>query len=161
LTVLKDPTSGGTAGTIAEQFVLVQAITLEIDTAKALTTRIDTIRVQLETLEQQLGGEGDVSDLPAKIQQLDRAFAGLADSLVQQKPGGFYMWPVRLTTKLVYLANHVQSSDHAPTQQAHEAHAFLEKLLRVAILEYERLVSHDLADLNTQLGARGLSIVEP
>ncbi len=161
LTVLKDPASGGTAGTIAEQFVLVQAITLEIDTAKALTTRIDTIRVQLETLEQQLVGEGEVSDLLAEIQQLDRAFAGLADSLVQQKPGGFYMWPVRLTTKLVYLANHVQSSDHAPTQQAHEAHAFLEKLLRGAMSEYERLASHDLTDLNAQLGARGLPIVEP
>ena len=87
------------------------------------------------------------------------SFASLADSLVQQKPGGFFMWPVRLTSKLIYLANHIQSSDHRPTDQAREARVFLGNLLEVAEADYERLVLEDLAELNRMLRARGLPLV--
>ena len=63
---------------------------------------------------------------------------------------------------LIYLANHVQSSDHRPTAQAEEAKGFLEDLLAVAESDYERLVLTDLAELNRMLRARGLPpIVAP
>ena len=75
---------------------------------------------------------------------------------MQQKPGGFFAWPVKLTSKLIYLANHVQSSDYQPTEQAREAYVVLKELLLVAHADYRRLVGVELAEFNERLRERGL-----
>ncbi len=156
LTILKDPDSGGTEADIAVQFAMLQELTADLETAAALTSRVDAIRGQLDTLAARLDGDPDAAGLRESVTGLERSFMMLADSLVQQKPGGFFMWPVKLTAKLVYLANNVQSSDYRPTEQAREAKVFLEELLRVAGADYERLVLGDLAALNRALRSRGL-----
>ena len=161
LTVLKDPDSGGSAADIAVQFAMLQELGADLATAADLTARIDTIRSQLDSLGARLAEDSGAADLRETAAALERPFTMVADSLVQQKPGGFFMWPVKLTAKLVYLANHVQSSDYRPTAQAVEAQAFLEELLRVAQSDYERLVLGDLASLNRALRGRGVpEIVE-
>ena len=147
----------GSLEDIATQFAMMQEISSEIETSRRLTQQIDTIRSQLNGL---IARSADDAELRAGAERLERSFAALADSLVQQKPGGFYMWPVKLTAKLIYLANHVQSSDYAPTQQAGEAHAVLRGLLAVADAHFERLVRDDLRAFNEVLGARSLQLIE-
>jgi len=156
LTVLKDPDSGGSEAEIAVQFELVEEIAVAIQVSQLLTQQIDTIRGQLTDLIEALGNDADTGDIRSGAERLDASFTALADSLVQQKPGGFYMWPVRLTSKLIYLSSHVQSSDYQPTSQAREAHAFLMGLLGVAQADYVRLVGDTLVDFNELLRQRGL-----
>lgn len=145
---------------------MLEELDADFAAAADLTARIDTIRSQLDTLAVRLAEDPDRAGPEAAILRetavkLEGSFAVLADSLVQQKPGGFFMWPVKLTAKLVYLANNVQSSDYRPTEQAREAQAFLETLLRVAASDYERLVLGDLAAFNRRLRGRGITeIVE-
>ena len=69
------------------------------------------------------------------------------------------MWPVKLISKLIYLANHVQSSDYQPTAQAREAYAVLADLLRVARTDYARLVGEDLTNFNELLQPRNLPVI--
>lgn len=80
----------------------------------------------------------------------------VADSLSQQNPGAFYEWPQKLTAKISYLASEIQVSDHRPTDQAREAHAFLQQQLRLVQREYDALVASDLAAFNQALERRGI-----
>ncbi len=159
LTVLKDPESGGSAQEIAIQFTMLEDINADIEASGILTEQIDTIRSQLQDLVERLGNDTDLADLRSGAQGLERSFMALADSLVQQKPGGFYMWPVKLISKLTYLANHVQSSDYQPTAQAREAYAVLADLLRVVRTDYARLVGEDLTSFNELLQLRNLPVI--
>lgn len=162
LTVIKDPDTGGTDRGLATQHAVLQELAADIEAADGLSQRIDSIRSQLDTLTARAAGDRDLEDVRDMSAALERSFMSVADSLVQQKPGGFFMWPVKLRAKLIYLANHIQSSDHPPTAQASEAKVFLEDLLGVAESDYERLVLGDLAALNRALRSRGLpAIVEP
>jgi hypothetical protein len=102
-----------------------------------------------------------MAEVRGGAQALERRFTVLADSLTQQKPGAFYMWPVRLTAKLVYLANHVQSSDYAPTDQARAAHAMLRAQLQRIREQYHGLLRRDLAAFNGLLQRRGLAVIPP
>jgi photosystem II stability/assembly factor-like uncharacterized protein len=155
ITVLKDPDSGGGPGELAAQLAVLEELSAQIDTSNHLTSSIDSVRHQLDTLLRTVDGAHDAQDLGPRARALEVQLAGLADSLVQQKPGQFYMWRVKLTAQLIYLANHVQSSDRRPTDQALEAHAVLRQGLHLVKTEYERLISHDLADLNAALQRSG------
>jgi hypothetical protein len=187
LTVLKDPDSGGTLEDIQVQFAMMQELSAEIQASQDLTWQIDTIRAQLKWL---LGEEVDELETPEEAEpkavaealeqpdlrgipelqeggalreeavRLQTAFTELADSLVQQKPGGFFSWPVKLTAKLIYLATHVQSSDYPPTRQAREAHVVLQRLLRVAQHGFQELVKHDLEEFNGLLREEGLPAIQ-
>ena len=81
----------------------------------------------------------------------------VADSLTQQNPGAFYEWPVKLSSKLSYLASNVQSSDYIPTNQARDAHTFLKGQLRVTRNAYTALVQNELRAFNDVLRQRGLA----
>ena len=163
LRVLKDPDSGGSLQDIAVQFALAKEIAADIRTAEGITRQIDTIRARLDTLLARRKDDPEMeegAELREEADNLLESLTALADSLVQQKPGGFFSWPVKLTSKMIYLANHVQSSDHAPTQQAREAHAVLRELLAVAEGEFLELVREDLARFNDALRQRGIPVIE-
>lgn len=153
LTVLKDPDSAGTLLDIAVWFAMMQELRDDINSAESLSQQIDTVRSQLKTLMEKAVDDLELKEAAA---ELEATFTAPADSLVQQKPGGFFMWPGKLISKLVHLATHVQSSDYPPTQQAREALEVLQELLGVAEAEFERLVSDDLGPFNGVLGSRGL-----
>jgi len=157
LKVVKDPDSAGSLQDIAVQFDMMQKLKDDIKTAEKLSQQIDTVRSQLEILEEEAGEDRELADATV---ELEAKFAALADSLVQQKEGGFFMWPGKLISKLTYLATNVQSSDYPPTQQAREAHDVLRELLDVAEAEFQGLVQNDLQNFNGALRERGLPIVE-
>ena len=157
LTVLKDPDSAGTIQDIAVQFAMARELRDDIARANSLYQRIDTVRSQLKALTEE--AEDDV-ELKESAEELEATFTALADSLVQQKPGGFFMWPGKLISKQIYLATHVQSSDYPPTQQAREAHAVLRELLKVVEIEFAGLAERNLAAFNEILKDRGLEPID-
>ena len=103
-----------------------------------------------------LANNSGMADVRAAADTLEQKFLAAADLLRQQKPVAFYEWPVRLEAKLVYLANHVQSSDREPTDQAREALRFLKDQLGIAKSTSDELMRRDLATFNEMLRRRGL-----
>jgi hypothetical protein len=126
-----------------------------------LTGGIERVRNGLRELTTRIAGDPAMADVRGGAQALERRFTALADSLNQQKPGAFYMWPVRLNAKLVYLANHLQSSDYAPTDQARAAQALLRAQLQRVGAAYQDLLRRDLAAFNGLLQRRGLAVILP
>ena len=92
-TLLKNPSSSGSEATIAEQVAMLVELDADIAASRAMTERIDTVRTQLDTLMDQLGTDPSEAELRAQALALNLDFTGLADSLVQQKPGGFLLGP--------------------------------------------------------------------
>jgi photosystem II stability/assembly factor-like uncharacterized protein len=161
LTVLKDPDSGGSLEQIAVQTAMLERLSTDIDSALVLTEGIERIRSGLRELNTRIAGDPAMAEVRGGAQALERRFTALADSLNQQKPGAFYMWPVRLNAKLVYLANHLQSSDYAPTDQARAAQALLRAQLQRVGAAYQDLLRRDLAAFNGLLQRRGLAVILP
>lgn len=154
--VLKDPDSGGSDRGIALQTAMLQEISADLNSAVALSNRIASVRSQLQTLTGKLASGNGMADVRAAANIVEQKFSAAADLLRQQKPVGFYEWPVKLEAKLIYLAGHVQSSDYEPTDQAREAHVFLKDQLRIAKSTYDELMRRDLATFNELLLRRGL-----
>lgn len=155
LVVRRDPDAGSTAGEIAAQTSMLVDLAGNLAASGTLYAAIDNIRLQLATLHDRAAGNASLADVGAGADSIERAFAFLADSLTQQKPGAFYEWPVKLTAKLNYLASEVQSSDHRPTDQAREAFALLKTQLALVQREYGELTRTKLAAFNELLRRRG------
>ena len=156
LTVLKDPSSGGSAADIAAQTSMLVDLASDLRASSSLYADIDAVRGQLRALRGRLSADRANADLTGGADSLEHRFMLLADSLAQQNPGAFYEWPQKLTAKISYLASEVQVSDNRPTDQAREARAFLEGQLALVRREYAALVAKDLAAFNAQLRRRGL-----
>jgi hypothetical protein len=156
LTVLKDPSSGGSLREIELQTAMLQDLAGDLKLSVALTERVQTVRRQLKALIDELKDAPDASGLLSAAVSLELKFSAVEDKLRQQKPVAFYEWPVQLTAKFVYLAGHVQGSDREPTTQARAAHAFLKGELHAVKDEYDGLVAKDLAGFNQLLQKRGL-----
>jgi hypothetical protein len=131
-------------------------IAKDLRTSAAMYSSIEGIRGQLRTLRTRLASDASNADVRTRADSLERRFMFVADSLSQQNPGAFYEWPVKLSSKLSYLAGNVQSSDHVPTNQAQDAHTFLKGQLRVAKEAYDALVQSELRAFNDVLRQRGL-----
>jgi photosystem II stability/assembly factor-like uncharacterized protein len=156
LTVLKDPSSGGSLNEITLQTALLQELSKDLNSSIALTAAIQNIRNQLQTLLDKVRNDPAAADLRATTETLSRKFADTEEKLQQQRQAAFYEWPVELTAKFVYLANHVQSSDRQPTNQAREAYAYLNNQLQLVKAEYDSLIQKDLTPFNAVLERRGI-----
>ena len=159
LVVLKDPDSGGNAREIATQTAMLKDLSVDLTSSVQLTSGIQNVRTQLRAMRAKLAGDSATTDVRAAADSLEREFTAVEDSLSQQKGGPFYEWPVKLTAKLVYLVNHVQSSDYEPTTQALEAHTFLKSQLRLVKGKYDVLMQKKLTAFNNMLHLRGLPTV--
>lgn len=156
LTVLKDPSSGGSQREIELQTAMLKELAVDLHASVTLTEGIQEVRRRLKSLNEQLKGGTEESGLLATAASLEQKFSALEDRLRQQKPVAFYEWPVQLTAKFVYLAGHLQSSDREPTDQARAAHAFLRKELQSVQKDYDGITGKDLAALNQILRQMGL-----
>jgi hypothetical protein len=134
-------------------------IATDLRTASGLYGSIESVREQLRALSSRLASDSRNADLRGRADSVEHHFMLVADSLTQQNPGAFYEWPVKLSSKLSYLAGNVQSSDYVPTNQARDAHTFLKGQLRVAKSAYDALVQNDLRAFNDQLRQRGLPAI--
>ena len=157
--VIKDPSSGGSLQEIQIQTAMLEELSVDLNTAAAMTAGIENVRRQLEVLLARIANDPAEAELRNTAETLNGKFADLAEKLQQQKQVAFYEWPVELTAKFVYLVNHVQSSDHRPTDQAREAQAYLQNELRLVKSEYDSVTKKDLSEFNTRLERKGLRII--
>ncbi len=155
--ILRDPSSSVSAAELAQQTKMLEDLATDLASSNSLTAGIENVRGQLESQSKKLAATAANQDVRAAVDSVERKFAFLADSLVQQNPGAFYEWPQKLSAKLSYLASEVQTSDHRPTNQAREANGFLKAQLTLVKSAYTALLAAELAKLNELLRTRGLA----
>jgi photosystem II stability/assembly factor-like uncharacterized protein len=158
LVVLKDPSSGGTTAEIAEQTRLLSAIRQNMNDAADAVRRIESVRVQVDTLSR--GLDGDVQKAAESLQQ---KLVDLEMNLVDLRLTGRGQDGVRFASKLIsklnYLANGIASTDYRPTNQQVEVQQILEKELRGQLAALEALLGTELGGFNAVLTKNGRGAV--
>lgn len=155
LTVLPDPGSSGRLHEIELQTAMLQELAVDLKQSVTLTASIEEIRSQLKASYEHLSFDPASKHEAEQAASLEQKFSALQDRLRQPRPAAFYEWPVQLTAKFVYLAGHLQSSDHEPTTQARAAYADLKNELHQVQAEYKKLLENDLPAFNQILRQRG------
>jgi hypothetical protein len=160
LTVLEDPAAGGSEQTIAEQTALERAITSDIDVAVDQINALEVVRGQLADLVALAGKDSSFADVRTASDALRDKVVGVEQQLFQMKVTGRgqddVRWSPKLTEKLLYLADEVGESDHAPTEQAKQVAQLLHGQLATIKAQVSRLLKEDVAAFNDKLRGRNV-----
>jgi photosystem II stability/assembly factor-like uncharacterized protein len=160
LTVIKDPSSGGTLADIMAQHDFVQHLQEDLNRAVDAINRMELVRSQLQTLQRTLAAAADGADLIEAGKALEQQFTDLEMELYQLKLTGEgqdgVRWPAMTAQRIQYLAGTVDESDHRPTTQADEVHEVLHQELEGVVARLDALTTGELARFNQTLAQRGM-----
>jgi hypothetical protein len=160
LELRKDPNSGGSEEEIRQQMELATAIQADLDDAVDAINSIEVVRAQLGSLKEVLKSDTTAADVRAAADALDRKLVATEERLLQMRVTGrgqdLLRWPMRISEQLVYLAQSVGSSDHAPTAPQREVHQLLREQLRAARGQLDQLLQRDVASFNEMLRRKKL-----
>jgi len=173
LVVRKDPHSGGTAADIALQAPLLASLKADLESVVAMVNGYELMRGQLVTLKNTLagdttlgGGAAGNADLRAAVDSLNGALMDAEGALTQLKESGrgqdVIRWPMMLGARIEYLAQEIESSDFAPTQQEKEVADILHDRARTAKQRYAGVLAGAVASFNARLRQRNVgALVTP
>ena len=161
LNVLKDPHSTGTESDIEAQTKLVSALREEMNTLAASVNQIESLRVQLTSLENQLGTDDTAKAIRKAADGLADKLIGVEGNLLQLKLTGRGQdgtrWAPMLLQKISYLAAEVGgSSDFSPTTQQEAVEELLKQQGDKYQEEFKQLVSKDVAAFNAMLREKNI-----
>lgn len=158
LTILKDPNVAASDAELAENVALAKEVMRNLDEAVTMINSMESVRGQLGALDATIADDSTRKDLAASIDSLDVKLRGVERKLFQTRVTGrgqdLIRWPARIAEQLEYLANSVQSSDHAPTAAQREVSALLRDQLNAVKAEYDRVMTRDVAAFNAMLQQR-------
>ena len=161
LDVLKDPNMKETDLDIRASTDLLLALKTDKNNAAEMLSTIETVRSQIQTLAPQLANAADVR---ASADSVERKFLAVEANLLDPRLTGHgqdgVRYPAKLVDQLNWLAAGVSASDYAPTSQQKEVGALLNKQARDTRDALQRLISGDLARLNSQLRAKGIKTID-
>ena len=156
LIVRKDPHSRGSDADIAAQTRLVSSIQADLATAANAVHRLESVRVQLDTIGRTVTEAGVRNAAAALHRRLTDLEMELVDLRLTGRGQDGVRFGSKLIAKLAYLANGVGSSDDRPTDQHVEVQQLLAGQLRAHLATLERVLADDLVRLNTRLKQRNL-----
>ena len=140
LFVKKDPNSGGTEASIAEQTTMLLELWKDLDNASRMVNQIELIRSQLTQLT--------AAPVKAAADALNRKLIDIEDNLIQRKLTGqgqdTVRWPPKLLAKINYLAGGLASGDFAPTSQQREVHELFKQQLAELRRRLDDVLNKDL-----------------
>jgi len=162
LTVLKDPNSAGTAGSIAEQHAMMLALRDDQNRTAAIISEAERVRAQLYDLRPLLSGRDDYAEINRQITDLDDALVDLEMELTDLRLVGgqdTLRYPRQLYAKISSLAGYISGHDFAPT----DAHRAVHEMYRETLGTHEQRLAEirttSLAALNRLLQQKGLGVV--
>ena len=159
LTIKKDPNSGGSEADIQAQAAMLAELRKDLESAAEMVNQIEMIRGQLESLRSLLPAGSDSAAVKAAADDLDKKLTEVEDNLIQRRLTGTgqdgVRWPVRLMSKINYLANGLSGSDFGPTTQQREVHAQFKEQLSAHRKRLDVVMSKDLRAFNEMLRERG------
>ncbi|MFI5256851.1 MAG: sialidase [Gemmatimonadales bacterium] len=157
--VQKDPHSGGTDAQIAAQTRALLAIRGDLDSAAGAVGRIESARVQLDSIRK------TVADATVKqaAEALEQQFVELEMNIVDLRLTGEGQDNVRFASKLIeklgYLSSEIASSDYRPTDQQEEVRQLLHGELHTHLAALDSLVATQLTAFNGMLRQRNVPAV--
>jgi len=155
LTVLEDPASGGTEQTIAAQARLERGLYADINDAVDQINALEIVRGQLAGLITLSGNDSSLADVRSASEALRDTLVGVEQQLFQMKVTGRgqddVRWPPMLAERLLYLADEVQSSDYAPTEQAQQVAQLLHGQLQAIKGKVVQFLKTDVPAFNERL----------
>ncbi len=159
LTVLKDPNTSGTEADIAEQVAFLEAIRTDLVEAGSAVERVETLRVQLQTLAR----FSDDEEVTSTVEGLSRTLQDLQMNMVDLRLTGQGQDGVRFGAKLLqkfgYLTGGVSVADFPPTDQDLEVQRILHDQLDDHLRALAAIEAGDLAELNALLLAKEIGII--
>jgi hypothetical protein len=163
LTIKKDPNSGGSEADIQAQAAMLAELRKDLESAAEMVNQIEMIRGQLESLRSLLPAGADSAPVKTAADDLDKKLTEVEDNLIQRRLTGTgqdgVRWPVRLMSKINYLANGLSGSDFGPTTQQREVHAQFKEQLSAHRKRLDEVMSKDLRAFNELLRSRSLGSV--
>jgi hypothetical protein len=160
LTVLQDPASGGTEQTIAAQNALERTLYADINDAVDQINQLEVVRAQLSGLLTLAGKDSTFADVRTASDSLRDKLVSVEQQLVQLKVTGRgqddVRWPPMLSEKLMYLADEVQRSDAAPTDQAKQVAELLHGQLQTIKNQVAQFMKTDVTAFNDKMRGRNV-----
>ncbi len=162
LTVLKDPTSAGSAADIAAQMEVLWDLYGMHDRSAALIDEIEWIRKQLADLrarlrDRDLEGGGELAEraaaLAEEMAEIEGSFFDLRHTGAGQDG---LRWKRLLYSRIGSLASLIMGSDYAPTDQQLQVHRLLADELADVEARFEAAKDGSLGDFNRALRERGV-----
>jgi hypothetical protein len=126
--------------------------------------QIRGVRAQLQALKGRLGDAAQSGSVAAAADAIEARMAPLEQELIQVKARSsqdMCNYPTRLTSRLAWLSNVVDSADRPPTQQARELFTELKARAEAQLEPWSELMARDLPELNALMQREGIPAVGP
>ena len=166
LRVRKDPNSGGSEAELAEQMALLRGIRSDLEIVVGAINTIERVRSQLAGIRSARAQDSAAAPIRAEADSLDRQLISLEHELTQLLLTGRgqdnVRYPMRLMSRLGWLADGIAISDFGPTSQQREVGALLHGEVLEARRRLDSIVQGDLAAFNQKLRSARLGpIIAP
>jgi hypothetical protein len=156
LTVLRDPNSGGTEADIAAQTDMLVVLRRDMEAGADAVHRIESVRVQLDSLSRAVEDDSIKSAAATLQQQLMDLEMNLVDLRLTGGGQDGVRFGSKLLSKLNYLAAGLAGGDFKPTSQQAEVQQILAEQLRGHVAQLDGLLAKNLKAFNEMLRARNI-----
>lgn len=159
--IKSDPRLSTTQEDFVKQFTLMSQISSKVtETHKAILEIRDT-RQQLETISRRLI-PADNKSLIDLAKDISKELTEIEEILIQTKiksSQDALNFPIKLNNKMAALGSSVDSSDDAPTNQAHEVFRDLSSKIDSQLTNLASIKNTKIAEFNQQFTAKNLPVI--
>ena len=157
-----DPRVKTPAADLQAQFDLMMKIRGLVASTHGGVMEIRQTRDQLAGLRKRLGAEPEMKDLVEAASLIDRKMSPIEADLIEvqaKSSQDMCHYPTRLSSKIGWLANVVDSAEAAPTRQSVEFYEHLKSQVDTQIAAWRGVLSRDIADLNSRVARENIPAI--
>jgi photosystem II stability/assembly factor-like uncharacterized protein len=163
LVLRKDPNTAGSEADIQAQTKAIRDLHAAMSKAAALINRAEAVRAQIGNVKTFVGDDAAAKELIAAAEDLDKKVIAVEERLFNLTATGrgqdFLRMPSQLMEKLAHLADTLQLSDFAPTDQQLEVQKVLGEQVETSTRDLDTVVTKDVATFNEMLQRRKIGTV--
>jgi hypothetical protein len=163
LVVRKDPHTAGNEADIEAQTKAIREVRDAMNKTADLINRAEAIRAQIANVKTFVGDDAAAKELRAAGDDLDKKVIAVEERLFNMTATGrgqdALRMPSQMMEKLTHLADTLQLSDFAPTDQQLEVKKLLGDQVASAGGDLDTVVTKDLAAFNGMLQRRNIGAV--
>ncbi len=154
LEVHLDPRVTTSSADLQAQFDLMMKIRDLVASSHGGVMEIRQTRDQLAGLRKRLGASPEMKELVEAAQSIDRKMSPIEAELIEVpalSSQDMCNYPTKISSKIGWLANVVDSAETAPTRQSVEFYEHLKSQVDAQIAAWRGVLSRDIADLNSRV----------
>ena len=152
--VQMDPRVTTPTADLQKQFALLMDIRKLIGETHGGVMEMRAVRRQIADLRVRAGSGNAVKDLAAAADALEKKMAPVEAELIEvlaKSSQDMCNYPTKLSSKIAWLDNVVDSADAAPTKQSYEVYQWYRAWADSELAKWHAIVEKDVAELNRQV----------